>query len=109
MAGGLMVDRDVVGVVCDRRCMSFESTLVRWSGPAAWVFAPIPAEHAPSTAGPFGRVPVTATVDGVTWSTSVWRDRAHGWLLAVPARIRRGKDDGDVVEVAIAVDASRLT
>ena len=88
--------------------MSFEATLVRWPGPAAWVFAPIPAEDAPSTAGPFGRVPVVATVDGTTWRTSVWRDREGGWSLAVPARIRKGKDDGDSVTVSIAVDSTRV-
>lgn len=88
--------------------MTFESTLVRWSGPAAWVFAPVSDEQPPSTAGPFGRVPVVATVDGVTWRTSVWRDKAAGWLLPVPAKVRLGKDDGDVVTVAVEVDFSRL-
>ena len=88
--------------------MPFETTLVRWPGAAGWVFAPVPVEHAPETAGPFGRVPVTATVDGRTWATSVWRDRAAGWLLPVPARIRRGKDDGDAVTVDVEVDAARL-
>ena len=72
------------------------------------VFAAVPDKHAPDTAGPFGRVPVVATVDGRTWPTSVWHDRTHGWLLAVPAKIRRGKDDGDVVSVAIALDHNRL-
>jgi hypothetical protein len=51
---------------------------------------------------------VTATVDGRTWSTSVWRDTRAGWLLAVPARIRGGKDDGDVVTVEVEVDGSRM-
>ncbi|MGY1728794.1 DUF1905 domain-containing protein [Geodermatophilus sp. SYSU D01062] len=88
--------------------MPFDVTLVRWPGAGGWVFAPVPEEHAPETAGPFGRVPVTATVDGRTWSTSVWRDRAAGWLLPVPARIRRGKDDGDVVTVDVEVDPVRL-
>ena len=88
--------------------MPFETTLVRWPGASGWVFAPVPAEHAPETAGPFGRVPVTATVDGRTWATSVWCDRAAGWLLPVPARIRRGKDDGDVVTVDVEVDVARL-
>ncbi|MGH3371841.1 MAG: DUF1905 domain-containing protein, partial [Nocardioidaceae bacterium] len=60
---------------CHDRRVAFRATLVRWSGPAAWVFAPVPEEHAPPTAGPFGRVPVVATVDGHTWSTSVWRDK----------------------------------
>lgn len=88
--------------------MTFESRLVRWSGEGAWVFAPIPDQHAPERPGPFGRVPVVATVDGVRWSTSVWRDRSAGWLLPVPARIRHGKDDGDVVSVDVEIDHSRL-
>jgi Domain of unknown function (DUF1905) len=88
--------------------MAFRATLVRWSGPGAWVFAPVPALEVPTEAGPFGRVPVLATVDGVTWATSVWCDKAAGWLLPVPARVRAGKDDGDVVIVDIEVDASRL-
>ncbi|WP_154938164.1 DUF1905 domain-containing protein [Micromonospora palomenae] len=87
---------------------AFRATLVRWPGAGGWVFAPVPDAHAPGAAGPFGRVPVTATVDGRTWSTSVWRDRAAGWLLAVPARIRAGKDDGDVVTVAVEVDHARM-
>ena len=88
--------------------MPFDATLVRWPGAASWVFAPVPPEHAPDSAVAFGRVPVTATVDGRTWSTSVWRDREAGWLLPVPARIRRGVDDGDVVTAEVAVDLSRL-
>lgn len=87
---------------------TFEATLVRWPGAGGWVFAPVPQEHAPDAAGPFGRVPVTATVDGRTWSTSIWRDKKAGWLLPVPARIRSGKDDGDVVSVAITIDQARL-
>lgn len=68
----------------------------------------MPAEHAPERAGAFGRVPVTATVDGTRWATSVWRDKEAGWLLAVPKRIRAGKDHGDVVRVEVEVDPSRL-
>jgi hypothetical protein len=86
----------------------FDATLVHWPGAAGRVFAPVPAEHAPDRAGPFGRVPVTATVDGRTWATSVWRDSRAGWLLPVPARVRGGKDDGDVVTVEVEVDGSRL-
>jgi hypothetical protein len=87
---------------------TFEATLVRWPGVGGLVFAPVPNEHAPDAAGPFGRVPVTATVDGRVWKTSVWRDRTAGWLLAVPTRIRQGKDHGDRVRVAITIDQTRL-
>lgn len=88
---------------------TFETTLVRWSGPNAWVFALVPDEHAPPSSGPFGRVPVLATVDGITWATSVWKDGRAGWLLAVPKKIRKGKDDGDTVVVDLVLDASRLS
>ena len=49
----------------------------------------------------WGRTPVTATVDGRAWDTSVWRDKKHGTLLAVPKKIRGEKGDGDTVEVAL--------
>jgi hypothetical protein len=35
-------------------------------------------------------------------------DRRHGWLLPVPARIRAGKDDGDVIQASVAVDHGRM-
>jgi len=88
--------------------MSFESTLVRWPGPAAWVFTSIPGENARPLPDPFGRVPVVATVDGVTCGRASGRDRESGWLLAVPARIRQGKDHGQSVTISIAVDSTRL-
>lgn len=86
----------------------FAGELVEWDGPAAWHFVRVPEAHAPDFAGAFGRVPVVATVDGVTWTTSVWRDKEAGWLLAVPKKVRRGKADGDVVTVSVEVDDSRL-
>lgn len=93
----------------DSEPTSFDATLFRWDdGPGSWTFVRVPEEHAPDTAGAFGRFPVVATVDGVTWRTSVWRDRRHGWLLAVPGRVRRGKDDGDTVRAAVTPDLNRL-
>ncbi|WP_272948545.1 DUF1905 domain-containing protein [Kribbella albertanoniae] len=86
----------------------FTTALVRWQGPSGWVFAPIPAEYAPDMISPFGRVPVVATVDGHTWATSVWRDKTAGWLLAVPARVREGKDHGDLVGITLEIDHTRL-
>ena len=88
--------------------MAFRAELSRWPGEAAWVFAPVPDEHAPDQAGAFGRVPVVATVDGTTWATSAWRGKDGRWLLPVPAKVRRGKDDGDVVTVDLVVDGSRM-
>lgn len=42
-----------------------------------------------------------ARVDGQAWDTSVWRDRKHGTLLAVPQRSRGAKGHGDQVEVEL--------
>jgi hypothetical protein len=89
--------------------MPFVATLMRWPGPGGWVFAAVPDEEAPDVHGAFGRVPVVATVDGRSWSTSVWWDKQAGWLLAVPVRIRGAKDDGDDVEVEINLDPSRIS
>jgi hypothetical protein len=84
--------------------MVFQATLFKVPGKGGWTFAPVPEAHAPTAAGAWGRAPVVAVVDGQRWRTSVWRDRTHGWLLAVPAKIRRGKSHGDVVEVSISAD-----
>jgi Domain of unknown function (DUF1905) len=83
----------------------FETTLFRYSGKGAWYFAIIPADIAPPATRPWGRTPVTATVDGVTWETSIWRDTKSGRsLLAVPKKYRAGKGDGDPVTVTFVFD-----
>jgi hypothetical protein len=84
-----------------RRVATFKATLLRFPGPGGWTFAPVPDEHAPPATHGWGRTPVVATVDGTTWQTSVWRDKARGTLLPVPARIRGAKGHGDVVEVKL--------
>lgn len=80
----------------------FEATLFRVPGKGGWVFAPVPADHAPGVAVGWGRTPVRATVDGRRWDTSVWREKSGRTILAVPVHVRGGKDHGDVVAVRIA-------
>ena len=75
-----------------RRRMPFTAPL--WRHPGGWHFVRVPEALAPRPTEPWGRTPVLATVDGRSWETSVWRDKAHGTLLPVPARIRRAKGDG---------------
>lgn len=83
----------------------FPTTLFRYSGKGAWYFAIIPPAVAPAATRPWGRTPVTATVDGVTWDTSLWRDtKANRSLLAVPKKYRGGKGDGDAVTVTFVFD-----
>ena len=76
----------------------FVSRLRRYPGKGGWTFAVIPKRLAPPVTRPWGRTPVHAIVDGIAWDTSIWRDsKSDGALLAVPARVRGGKGDGDTV------------
>lgn len=80
----------------------FRARLVRWNGPAAWHFVTVPPRCAPPPTEGWGRTPMRATVDGVSWDTSVWWDgKTRSTLLAVPKRIRGSKGDGDGVTVRI--------
>ncbi|MEQ1568668.1 MAG: DUF1905 domain-containing protein [Myxococcota bacterium] len=80
---------------------SFTAVMFRIEGPGGWTFVEVPAGFAPVVVGPWGRTPVTASVDGKTWATSVWRERSGRVLLPVPKRIRGGKEAGDEVEVLV--------
>jgi hypothetical protein len=82
----------------------FAGRLFRYPGPGGWHFVPVPEEAAPRVTHPWGRTPVRATVEGITWETSVWREKSGRTLLAVPKRVRGQKKDGDVVTVRIAFD-----
>jgi hypothetical protein len=84
----------------------FVTTLFRYPGKGGWTFAPIPKKLAPPVTRPWGRTPVSAVVDGVSWDTSVWRDtKTSSSLLAVPLRVRRSKRSGDKVTVEFTFDA----
>lgn len=80
----------------------FTTTLFRYQGKGGWHFAVIPKALAPPATRPWGRTPVTATVDDQTWDTSVWRDtKSDRSLLAVPKARRGCKGDGDTVAVTL--------
>jgi Domain of unknown function (DUF1905) len=79
----------------------FRTTLFQYPGKGGWTFAPIPARYAPPVTHGWGRTPVEATVDGHTWTTSVWRGKDGRTLLAVPKQVRGEKGDGDDVMVTI--------
>jgi hypothetical protein len=80
---------------------TFAAKLFRYPGPGGWTFAPVPARHAPPVTEGWGRTPVVASVDGKSWTTSVWRDKQHGTLLPVPKAIRGTKGEGDTVQVEL--------
>lgn len=87
--------------------MTFKAKLFRYPGPGGWTFARVPARHAPPVTQGWGRTPVLARVDGVSWETSVWKDKTYGTLLAVPKRVRGEKTDGDVVVIELRPSKTR--
>lgn len=81
---------------------SFSAVIFRWGeGKGSWYFAPVPERFAPPVTQVWGRTPVTATVDGHTWETSVWRGKDGRTLLAIPKKIRGRKEGGDRVKVTL--------
>ena len=79
----------------------FVGTHFRSPGPGGWTFAEVPARLAPPVRHAWGQTPVTATVDGVEWQTSVWRGMDGPCLLAVPKKVRGAMDEGATVRVRL--------
>jgi hypothetical protein len=82
---------------------TFTTTLRKYSGPGGWHFATVPKRYAPPPTHGWGRTPVRATVDGVSWDTSVWWDsKSRSTLLAVLKKVRGEKGDGAKVRVSLS-------
>lgn len=81
---------------------AFTGKLRRYPGKGGWTFVPVPDQHAPPVTHGWGRTPVRATVDGITWDTSVWRGQDGETLLAVPKHVRGAKGHGDRVRVTLS-------
>jgi hypothetical protein len=79
---------------------SFKTTLRRIPGKGGWTYVVVPKKLTPPITRAWARTPVQATVDDVTWDTSVWRSKTGEGFLPVPKRIRGEKEEGDRVAVA---------
>ena len=72
----------------------FRTTLKRHPGKGGWTYITVPKKLTPPITRAWARTPVQATVDGVTWDTSVFRAKTGEGFLAVPKRIRGEKSEG---------------
>jgi hypothetical protein len=85
--------------------------LWRWSGESAsWHFISVPEElaqeiraHSLLHRGGFGSVRVEATIDNITWRTSVFPQKTGGYILPVKAEVRRRANiaAGDDVTISL--------
>ena len=88
------------------------ATLWRWSGEGgSWHFLTIPEDlcgefRAQSLLrrGGFGSVRVEASIDDVTWRTSVFPQKSGGYILPVKADVRRRADIGAGDEVGLTLE-----
>jgi hypothetical protein len=76
--------------------------MFKYPGKGGWTFVQVPDRLSPPVTHGWGRTPVTATVDGHTWATSVWRGKDGRTLLALPKQVRGTRGEGDRVQVHLA-------
>jgi hypothetical protein len=84
-----------------------------WSeGKGSWHFLTVPAEEAveirlqAAAAGPrrgFGSVRVAATINQISWRTSIFPQKSGGYILPIKADVRRraGVSAGDEVTLSL--------
>ena len=90
---------------------TFEAELWASESVASWVFVSLPAEVGDDVqllSGPprgFGSVRVEVALGTSTWRTSVFPDKARGYVLPVKSAVRRRErlEIGDHVELALTL------
>jgi hypothetical protein len=90
---------------------TFEAELWSAEAFAAWAFVALPSDVGDDVrllSGPptgFGSVRVEVTLGASTWRTSVFPDKARGYVLPVKAAVRRreGLELGDRVEIELTL------
>jgi hypothetical protein len=89
----------------------FDAELWASESVGSWVFLTVPPEVGDDVrllSGPptgFGSVRVEITLGTSTWRTSVFPDKARGYVLPVKAAVRRREDlePGDRVRIALVL------
>jgi uncharacterized protein DUF1905 len=80
----------------------FKTTLRRIPGKGGWTYVTIPKKLAPPVTRAWGRTPVRATVDGIEWTTSIFRSKNGEGFLPVPKRVRGPREEGARVTIAFS-------
>lgn len=93
--------------------LEFSGEMWFWRGPAPWHFVTVPdegcgalAQTAAHVSYGWGMIPVTATIGGTRWTTSLFPKDGR-YIVPVKAWVRmaEGLEVGDMVTVRVTVDA----
>lgn len=92
--------------------ITLKATLWLWNGESAsWHFVTVPEELAGeiraeglARRGGFGSVRVEATIEDVTWRTSVFPQKSGGYILPVKAQVRRRANIAAGDDVTLTLD-----
>jgi hypothetical protein len=82
----------------------FRTTLRRLPGKGGWTYVSVPNKFTPPITRAWARTPVVANVDGVEWTTSVFRSKDGTGFLPVPKRVRGEKEEGARVTIAFTFE-----
>lgn len=91
--------------------LRFETTIIHWRGPAPYFYAPLPPAQASRVADiaslvsyGWGMIPVEAGINGVRFTTAMFRKNGT-YYLPLKDRVRReaGITAGDTVMVELAI------
>jgi hypothetical protein len=91
--------------------LRFETRIIHWRGPAPFFFAPLPADEAEKvrevarfvTYG-WGMIPVEATINGVTFTTAMFRKNGTYYLpLKDAVRQKCGVTAEDMIAVELTL------
>ena len=93
--------------------LSFHTVIIEWRGPAPFVFAPVPSQHAgmidrvkKQASYGWGVIPVVAEIAGAPFTTSPFpKDGTYLLPIKVAVRKKTGITVGDAVEVKMTIEA----
>ena len=74
----------------------------------SWTIARLPKKFVIEAVHPFGRTPVVATLNGKSWTTSLWTEKSGETMIAVPKKVRGKFEAGDEVEISFVFDYDRF-
>ena len=95
--------------------IDFEADIIEWRGPAPFLFAPVPAEHAGeiryaalSASYGWGVVPVVARVATCEFTTTLF-PRDGGYLLPVKVAVQKAAGVGRGDRIAVSMRVGRAS